>query len=221
MKSARTEILTNGFIDVQNNGQMNASARLIRIHIGEPNKFSLPISIYSGVTGNGFKNTILPNEQLIVNIANPLGGLFNVSFDGSQQIPRKNLKPTKLLFLFQAGQRLLNVTDMATFQSTTFSNLFLNSGVLFQTSAWEKNKIENIGVLQIATRLLNIQSNQVLNNYLAVTSGIRQIWAISITFGLEIEKLVSIRFAMYKYLSTAIPSREQPIYQLSMNYELR
>ena len=32
------EIFTSGFIDVMNNGQVNASARFIRLSIGEPGK---------------------------------------------------------------------------------------------------------------------------------------------------------------------------------------
>lgn len=42
------EIFTSGFIDVLNDGQVNASARFIRLYIGEPSKFSIPLSFYGG-----------------------------------------------------------------------------------------------------------------------------------------------------------------------------
>jgi hypothetical protein len=220
-KRSSTEILTNGFIDVQNTGQMNASARLIKIHIGEPNKFSIPVSMYSGVTGNGFSNSAKPNEQMIVNLVNPLSGIFNISIDGSQQIPRKNSKLTKVVFLYQAGQRFLSFTDISTFQSTTFNNLFFNSGILFQTSAWEKSKTENIGILQISSRILNIQSNKIIQDYLSLTSRGSSVWAHGLTFGLEIDKLISFRCSIYKYLSRSTLISYKPIYQISMNYELK
>ena len=35
----KPEIFTSGFIDIINNGQVNASARFIRFFIGEPDKF--------------------------------------------------------------------------------------------------------------------------------------------------------------------------------------
>jgi hypothetical protein len=37
----KPEILTSGFIDIVNNGQVNASARFIRLMIGETDKFVL------------------------------------------------------------------------------------------------------------------------------------------------------------------------------------
>ena len=48
-KQYKPEIFTNGFIDIINNGQINASARFIRLYIGEPGKFAIPLSLYSAV----------------------------------------------------------------------------------------------------------------------------------------------------------------------------
>ena len=53
----KPEILTSGFFDIVNNGQVNASARFIRLFIGEPGKFALPLSIYSGVSSNNFQTS--------------------------------------------------------------------------------------------------------------------------------------------------------------------
>jgi hypothetical protein len=41
LKAYKPEILTSGFIDIVNNGQVNASARFIRLMIGETDKFVL------------------------------------------------------------------------------------------------------------------------------------------------------------------------------------
>jgi hypothetical protein len=38
-KPYKPEIFTSGFTDIINNGQINASARFIRLFIGEPGKF--------------------------------------------------------------------------------------------------------------------------------------------------------------------------------------
>src|SRR5688572_18589531 len=56
-KDHKPEIFTSGFIDIINNGQVNASARFVRLNVGEPGKFSVPLSFYSGVSTNNFQNT--------------------------------------------------------------------------------------------------------------------------------------------------------------------
>ncbi|MBK9382809.1 MAG: hypothetical protein IPN39_16015 [Chitinophagaceae bacterium] len=55
-KEYKPEIFTSGFIDIVNNGQVNASARFIRLFIGEPGRFAVPLSFYSGVSNNSFQN---------------------------------------------------------------------------------------------------------------------------------------------------------------------
>ena len=52
----KPEIFTSGFIDILNSGQVNASTRFIRLFIGEPGKFAIPLSLYSGVSSNNFQN---------------------------------------------------------------------------------------------------------------------------------------------------------------------
>src|SRR5262245_8896814 len=67
------EILTSGFIDVMNNGQVNASARFVRLSIGEPGKFYIPLSIYGGVSNNTFNgqpaslSSIQKNNDQLIN----------------------------------------------------------------------------------------------------------------------------------------------------------
>jgi hypothetical protein len=43
----KPEIFTSGFIDIMNTGQVNASARFIRLFIGEPDKFALSVFFYA------------------------------------------------------------------------------------------------------------------------------------------------------------------------------
>src|SRR6476660_7559427 len=82
-KSYKPEILSSGFIDVINNGQLNASARFIRLYIGEPGRIAIPLSFYSGVSANNFSSSqsaagLKSNDHLVNNFINPLSGLVNV-----------------------------------------------------------------------------------------------------------------------------------------------
>lgn len=56
VNNLKTEIFTSGFIDIMNSGQVNASARFIRLFIGEPDKFAIPLSIYGGISNNNFQS---------------------------------------------------------------------------------------------------------------------------------------------------------------------
>src|SRR5690349_14529034 len=99
------EIFTNGFIDIMNNGQINASARFIRLLIGEPGKVSLPLSLYSGVSANNFQlvSTVQKsNDQLVTAFINPLSGLINLSIDGVLYFNQKK-KVTRAGILYHIG----------------------------------------------------------------------------------------------------------------------
>ena len=157
----KAEIFTSGFIDILNNGQVNASARLIKLYIGEPKKFSIPISFYGGVSNNNFQSQstqlIKSNDHLVNQYINPMSGLINISIDGSKFFSNpKNV--TKLSIIYQFGERLLNgirigeITNPQTGKAVNFLNSFATSGILFQTGAWEKTNTSNVGIFWAAMR---------------------------------------------------------------------
>lgn len=140
----KPEILTSGFIDIINNGQVNASARFIRLFIGEPGKFAIPLSIYSGVSANNFSSTTSPgqnqqptyglrnNEHLVNGFINPLSGLLNVSADGIRYFKKQQTKLTK------AGCGYSPVTEPGWFPTLQpaslliFLTAFLQQGCIFK-----------------------------------------------------------------------------------------
>ncbi len=87
---------------------------LYSLSIGEPGKFSIPLSLYGGVSNNTFggqqsnSTTTLQksNDQLITQYINPLSGLINVSVDGIVYFS-KTQKVTKAGFIYQIGERVL------------------------------------------------------------------------------------------------------------------
>ncbi len=93
-QSKKPELFNSGFIDFQNSGQMNASARVFKIYIGEPKKFMLPVSVYSGVSGNNYNtgNTVSSkgSEQMLLGLINPMSGAFNISIDNTLHYNKKS-----------------------------------------------------------------------------------------------------------------------------------
>ena len=149
-KNIKSEIFTSGFIDVMNTGQVNASARFIRLFIGELGKFALPISFYSGVSNNNFQQQqsggqlVKSNDHLINQYINPMSGLININIEGIYFNKKKHTAITKFGYIYQIGERVLNgirigaISNPLTGKPTNFLNSFATTGVYFQTGAWER-----------------------------------------------------------------------------------
>jgi len=232
-QSTKPEIFTNGFIDIMNNGQVNASARFIRLCIGEPGRLAIPLSLYSGVSANNFQNQSSPaggpksNDHLVNGYINPLSGLVNLSMDGVLFF-KKTEKVTKAGLLYHTGERVLNgyktglVSNPQTGKPVNFLNSFATLGLYFQTGAWERSNAKNVGVFWLVIRyhicytnpsqirdfLPDIQTNGVYSGY-------------SLGFGIEINTLVNIKAIYYKYIKQPEIDYSLPIYQFSFNYSLK
>ncbi|MGH2552600.1 MAG: hypothetical protein ACRDEB_02720, partial [Chitinophagaceae bacterium] len=231
-KEYKPEIFTSGFIDIINNGQVNASARFIRLYIGEPGKFAVPVSLYSGVSSNNFQNTQSytqrSNDALVTNFINPLSGLANISIDGIVFFNKKSTKVTKAGFLYHGGERILTgirtgpVTDPATGKPVNFLNSFGALGLYFQTGAWDRNNSKNVGISWFAFRYIGCYTNPTqLKEFLpnVETNGLYHGW--SLAWGVEINNFVNIKVVYYKYVKKPEINYYLPIYQFSFNYTLK
>lgn len=230
--SQKPEVLSSGFIDIVNNGQINASARFIRLLIGEPGKFSFPLSIYSGVSSNNFQNQQFPggqrtNEHLKSSLINPLSGLINICSEGVSYFGKKK-KITRTGFLYHNGIRILTgyktgpLSDPSTGRPINFLNSFVASGWYFQTGAWEKNNAKNVGLFWLAFRyiLCKTSPNQFIEIFPTIqTTGFYHGW--SIAGGIEINNLVTIKVVYYKYVKQFELDYSVPIYQFSFNYSMK
>jgi hypothetical protein len=231
-KPIKPEIFTSGFIDIMNNGQVNASARFIKLYIGEPGKFSIPISFYGGVSNNTFQNQttqlVKSNDHLVNQYINPMSGLINISIDNVKYFTKKKEKVTKCGFVYLFGERLLNgirigpVSDTRTGKQVNFLNSFAAGGFIFQTGAWEKTETKNVGVFWLTMRyhichtgtkqirefLPDIETNGTYTGY-------------SLGFGIEISNVVSMKAVYYKYTKAPEIDYGLPIYQFTFNYALK
>lgn len=227
----RPDIFTSGFIDIINSGQVNASARFVRILIGEPGKLAIPLSFYSGVSANSFQNPVIPersNDVLVTNFINPLSGIANISIDGQIFFDKNYPKLTRPGILYHFGERILTgirkglVSAPATGKPVTFLNSFGSFGAYFQTGAWEKANSKNLGIFWIAFRLIGCYTNpKMIKEFLpdVQTNGVYT--GYSIASGVEINNVVTIKMVYYKYLKKPEIDYFLPIYQCSFNYSLK
>lgn len=228
----KPEIFTSGFLDIMNNGQVNASARFIRLYIGEPGGFAIPLSFYSGVSSNNFQNQTSSsgsksNEHLVTAYINPLSGLINLSSDGMSFFS-KTKKITKLGFTWHIGERVLTgyktgaANNPQTGRPVNFFNTFASVGLYFQTGAWERNNKSNIGLFWMNLRYISCYTNpKQIKEFLpeALTNGIYS--GYSFGFGIEINNFVNIKVLYYKYTKKPEIDYYLPIYQFTFNYSLK
>ena len=227
--SAKTEIFNSGYIDILNNGQINASARFIRLYIGEPGKFFIPLSLYSGVSSNNFQSygRNQSNDILSTNFINPLSGIANISMEGIIHF-EKTGKPTKMGVIYQLGERILTGIRSGTFSDPftgkphNFLNSFCSIGLYLQTGAWERSNARNVGISWVAYRYIGCYSNpKQIMEFLPtiITNGFYH--GYSIAWGVEIVELVNIKVVYYKYNKKPEIEYSLPIYQFSFNYTVR
>jgi hypothetical protein len=232
-RKQKPEIFTSGFIDIMNSGQVNASARFIRLYIGEPGKFAIPLSFYSGVSSNNFQNQTSSvngtkgNEQLVTAYINPLSGLINLSSDGIIFF-KKTQKITKTGFTYHIGERVLTgyktgqANNPQTGRPVNFFNSFGSLGLYFQTGAWERSNSNNMGLFWISFRYISCYSSaKQIKEFLPdiKTNGFYDGWSLG--FGVEINNLINIKALYYRYSKKPEIDYYLPIYQFSFNYSLK
>jgi hypothetical protein len=229
---SKPDVLNSGYIDILTNGQINASARLIRLLVGEPGHFAIPVSIYSGVSSNNFQNLQnfqgRSNQHLINDFINPLSGLVNISFEGLLLLKAKKKKLTRSGFVYQAGEKVLTgyyegaAGDPNTGKPVNFLSSVFVFGFYFQTGAWERNNSKNIGISWSVFRyILSYTGKEQLRNFLAAENpnGFYHGWSLG--WGIEISNLVSIRILYYKYLKSPPVDYSFPICQVTFNYSVK
>jgi hypothetical protein len=231
-KKLKPEILTNGFIDIVNNGQVNAAARFIRLYIGEQGKFAIPLSFYGGVSSNNFQNTNSlngnSNKQLVNSFINPLSGLVNVSVDGVAFFDKSDSNVTRVGGLYQVGARVLTgyvqgaAGNPQTGSPVNFVNGYLTAGLYFQTGAWERNNAGNTGIFWASWRwIVCYSSASSLKEFLPSLETDGYYHGYCLGMGVEINNLVNIKILYYKYFKAPEIDFNQSIYQFTFNYSLR
>ncbi|HUR10385.1 MAG TPA: hypothetical protein VM012_03400 [Flavitalea sp.] len=217
----KTELFTNGFVDVLNNGYTNASARIFRLYVGQPGRFALPLSLYTGVAANNFNPSLFrSNDELILQLINPLSGILNISVEGRSS-GKKNSSLTRIGGQYQGGSKLLSAHDPSFLRTITFLHSFVNAGIFFQTGAWERNKQQEVGIFWVLLRILAATSSSTLIEILLHHSVRQPIVGFSIGTGIEINKVLNMKVFYYHYLNQEKPLSRLDIFHLSFNYSMK
>jgi hypothetical protein len=220
----KPELFNSGFIDFQNSGQMNASARVFKIYIGEPKKFMLPLSVYSGVSGNNYNTNAASassGQQMVLGLINPLSGVFNFSTDNTFRFGKKIKSLTGISFLYQLGEKMITAQQAFTYKTFNFFSTYANSGLLFQTGAWEKDKEKNMGVFWILLRYHLVRTSNTFYKLSGYPPDNKMFRGYSIGMGIEINNVLNIKSYYYRYINPGADIFDIPIFQLTFNYSMK
>ncbi len=218
----KPDLFNSGFLDIQNSGQMNASARVFRIYIGEPKKFALPLSFYSGVSSGALNSThtlLKGSEQLVLGLINPLNGIFNFSTENTIQFGKKSA--TDFSLEFQVGEKMLGGIQANTLKSFTFFSSYSCFGLLFKTGAWEKDKEANMGMFWVLSRIHFIRTGNSFQKLSGYPPDKRMFTGYSIGSGIDINGVLNIKCFYYRYIQPRSEAFDIPIFQLAFNYNVK
>lgn len=218
--STEPELFKNGFVDFLSNGSLQASARVLRLHIGEPAGFNIPLVIYSGVAGQTFGENKY-NKTTVANLLNQAGGIINGSFYKTFNIQSPGTTYTKLRFDLQLGGRLVNGTDTTVDKNTSFFNGYANAGLFFQTGAWEETS-STVGIFWLQAKLMAASSSKVMLEKMFGTIEEKYLFGYSLDAGLEIDGLINLKLSYYKYANNNSGGiLDKPVFKVSLDYNLK
>lgn len=222
-KESPIEFLGRSYIDIFNNGKIQGTAQLLKLRIGEPNVFYMPLYIFLGASGDGLGSSD-KNENTAANLLNPIGGLINGTFNGLINIKKSTSGITSLKFAYQFSGKLINAQDSISEESNFLGSAYGNIGLFFQTGAWEAGAQDNIGVFWIqvkATSSFGMQREDLVNIF---GDKINDSFFLgySIDLGIEINNRINLKTGIYQYLNNQeIDFFNKPVFKFSIDYNMK
>ncbi len=219
------EILGKSFFDIFTNGNLQGTAQLLKINIGEPDGFNVPIFFLAGASGNGFSlESDKKNENTISNLLNPIGGLFNGTWMGFYPFHTSKSGITSLKVSVQISTKLLTADDSVSNDSEFLLSGYGNLGVFFQTGAWESTDKNNIGVFWIQAKAAAsvFFSGGDLKNIFGSALESKNFIGYSVDGGLAINKRINLKFGIYQYVNNqSLEILKKPVWKFSFDYNLK
>ena len=199
------EWLSAGMMEWGQGGQLQASARVVRLMIGEPGRWQLPLSLYSGVSQPGSNSnagvgmSARSNESITWQLYSPWSGVMNMGFEGQKLGVRWGMQ-SALRFVFQFGERLLTgyrigaFNDPLTGKQQWLWNHYAVAGFVLHTGAWERSTPKNLGRGWLMVRGHLSYSSPDQLRFLFSLPFLRGLYGgASLAMGIEVSRVVNLR----------------------------
>ena len=197
------EWLSAGMMEWGQGGQLQASARVVRLMVGEPGRWQLPVSVYSGVTqpgaGGPMGASARSNETITWQLYSPWSGMMNIGFEGQRLWADWGLH-SALRFVFQFGERVLTgyriggFNDPLAGKQQMLWNHYAVIGCVVHTGAWERSNPKNLGRGWLMVRgHLSYSSPDQLRGLFSLSQFRGLYGGASLGVGIEVSRVVHLR----------------------------
>lgn len=213
-----SQLLSGGYFDVMQSGQVNAAARFFKLYIGEPGGFRVPVSVYTGVSANHFSGTIASDNDKALPLINPGAGILNVHVDGSNKVA-VGRGVTSLQANYQLGLRWLNQYSVASGGNITFFNLITGAGLTFITGAWQASGENSPGFFWLNARGLYAYSPLSALKMFFPLPMRHHLLGCSGGMGIELSEMLQVKVFYFYFLNNRqTDAFRKSFLQLSVNY---
>jgi hypothetical protein len=210
-----------GFLDYGLQGQFQTTAQVLKINIGEPNGFYLPVSLLVGAANSDFSSNEV-NLNTIMGLINPTGGAMNLSTNFHVKLYDDNDKVTRLKISGLLSGKLITGRNYITNESHVSPSGYLDLGVFFQTGAWTaQDEYRDGGIFWVQAKYsVSYLAGKDIATYFGediqgMPNGPR------IEVGCYIKNRVNIKLAYYKALGKdGIPSLDNSQFRLALDYSV-
>ncbi len=192
-------VLERAFLDMTTQGQAQASAQVVRICIGEPGKFALPLYFLAGATG-GAAGAQTQGEATASTLLNPLGGNLALALNDDYRMLTLG-DHSFLRLTYTVAGRYLHMTDSAGVGVPLVVGTFAG-GLRLQTAAWSPgDTTEGVGTAWLQ---LTVAGDVASKGRLATIFGPNATnWATSINvdMGVKVSGRLNAKISLYHALN--------------------
>jgi hypothetical protein len=213
--------LGQGAVELLTNGEAQAQTQLLKLCIGDPAKFSLPLLLYASATGTAVGSPE-KNDASASALLTPFGGTLNLSFQNQHTLPLFTYPGsiTALRVVYQAGGKLVNGESSGSQTASTATLVgFGNVGLLFQTGAWNESTPGNMGAFWLKGTLGASAASGSSMREIFGSSAKSYVTEYGLYLGLQINGVIDIKSGVTHELSNhSVPVLEKYLVNFSVDY---
>jgi hypothetical protein len=215
------EFFGKGLLDYGFEGQLQATAQAVKVNIGEPNGFYLPVYLLVGATNSDLGSAEL-NKSAVMNLINPTGGTLNLSSNFYIKFYESESKVTSLKFNGYIAGKLISGRDAVTNESFSKPSVFFDGGLIFQTGAWTEDEgYKDGGVFWMQAKYAaSYMAAEDLRSYFGESvNGIPH--GVRFELGCYIKSRINIKLSYYKAINSSnIPTLNDGQFRLALDYNV-
>jgi len=197
-KNKNVAAVERGFVDYFSSGATQATVQLIRLCLGEPGRFRLPLYFLAGSPGKVSGGNTM-NAATLGSILNPLGGFLNAAVNDSYEIWPRNpaYQYTSFQLAYQAAAKYLNGHDTTNTTGVPAMIGYADLGLRYQTGATNLDDVDpsKVGIAWIQVKFgANIAGSTQFKRLFGADAG-QILQVVSVDGGVAIDSRLNLKIS--------------------------